>query len=210
MAGRLRAVCSWSHTACRHRSHPVRDAVGRVRRTDAEASERSGGSRRGVVQRVAEIFTTFLEPATAATRRMARQHPPGISMGLLAPQPLALICSLVLALPPGWCGGCAAVDAPAKTHEAPGGCCQASADTAPSGCDAAARTADASEAHFCACCASSHRTPPTPSPAPEAAVPTAWSLAAPHAPVVERLVEVTATPARGGPRLHVLKCVWRC
>ena len=131
-------------------------------------------------------------------------------MNLLAPQSLALICSLVLALPPGWCGGCAAADVPTKIHESSDGCCQASAATTPTGRGTAAQPADAPDGHFCACCVSPDGTRPAPSTSPETAVPAAWLLAAPHNLAVDRVVEVTAPPRVEGPRLHVLKCVWRC
>lgn len=131
-------------------------------------------------------------------------------MNVFSPQPLALLCSLILALPSGWCGSCAAAQHPAGATEDVAAGCETLAPAPPVCCKPAAEAPAAPESQICECCAAWHATLPVPPIAPDVAATAALMLPTPTALAAARIVEVTKVPPRQGPRLHVLKCVWLC
>lgn len=131
-------------------------------------------------------------------------------MNLCSLQPLAFLCSLILALPSGWCGGCFAGDDRAESHQGQSGCCVSLAQPQTPPGERAAAEPLAPASPVCECCSSWQATVPIMPTAPDDEAPAALTLAVRTALPAATIVEITTVPLRHGLRLHVLKCVWRC
>ena len=130
-------------------------------------------------------------------------------MNHLLLQIVALASSVLLTLPVGWCNRSAALTA-ADHPSVPSCCSSACAGTESRHLEGAAVPRGPLPAEDC-CCQWEATVPQKTLPAEADSgllLPTAFALAG-HAPG-PRVVAVTTSPNRSGPRLHVLHCVWRC
>jgi hypothetical protein len=121
-------------------------------------------------------------------------------MGSVFTQVAAVVTSLILALPPGWCGGFTRPEKPAKSS-----CCHAG-DRLP------CHSPDSPVAPGGKCCCWWDATTPNEPVRLGNTVALAVSIVGEKlAHQIDRSVAIEQLPIyRSGPPLHVLHCVWRC
>lgn len=128
-----------------------------------------------------------------------------IAMRSLLVPALTLATSLVLALPPGWCGAWMQHDA-AQSQPVMKTCCHPAADSQP--CEAPGTPTDPPAGK---CCCSWDATVPNEPVRPADAASLPLAIVAEQATEPFGQVSGIADPLDlAGPRLHVLHCVWRC
>jgi len=114
-------------------------------------------------------------------------------MNTLGLQLVGIVSAIALILPPGWCSASMQHD---RAEPVPTTCCHPTQDQAPAG-----PTVE--------CCCSRATTLPEKS-VQVTGTPDLAPASVADVPVSDFEEQASETPFRSGPRLHVLKCVWRC